>query len=310
MPIDIGKAKTISKKDRMNPDWEFTRPKFVLKDIILHKTTASALEDYIYFAKAQDRLFNNWGLAETHKFNKQLAVNLYGVPGTGKSMAAHVIASELKKPLISVNYAEIESKYVGETAKNITSLFNFAKAQDAIIFFDEADAILSKRVTNMSSATDVSVNQTRSVLLSLMNDHEGIIIFTTNFIENYDSAFMRRILSHVKFVLPENDERKTLWQKYIPSRFPIENLDLNELVRKSHGLSGSEISNCVLKAAIKAARLELPRVKMEHFYSSISEILDSKIENEAKYHIEKKQVNEEHVINQIGAEATMELKRA
>ena len=308
MPVDIQKASLHGKP--IDSDYEFTIPKFTLRDIILPKTTASALEDYIFFVKVQDQIFNDWGLVETHKFSKQFAVNLYGESGTGKTMAAHVIASELDKPLISVNYAEIESKYVGETAKNITKLFALAKEQDAILFFDEADAILSKRVTNMSSATDVSVNQTRSVLLSLMNDHEGIIIFTTNFIENYDSAFMRRILSHIKFTLPESYERKCLWEMYIPNRFPVIDLDISELVNRSKGLSGSEISNCVLKTAIKAARLEVPSVEMDYFYSSILEILSSKRDNISKNYIDKNFVDEDYVIGQIGINATKELKSA
>lgn len=101
---------------------------------------------------------------------KQIAINLYGLPGTGKTMAAHAIASALKRPMFAVNYADIESKYVGETSKNLTRLFKEAELIDAIIFFDEADAMLSRRVTNMSNSTDVSVNQTRSVLLTLMNN--------------------------------------------------------------------------------------------------------------------------------------------
>lgn len=308
MPINVEKVNVQAKV--VDSDYEFTKPKFTLKDIILPQATSSALEDYIYFVKVQDEIFNNWGLGETHKFSKQLAVNLYGEPGTGKTMAAHVIASELNKPLISVNYSEIESKYVGETAKNITKLFMLAKEQGAILFFDEADAILSKRVTNMSSATDVSVNQTRSVLLSLMNDHEGIIIFTTNFIENYDAAFMRRILSHIKFTLPESYQRKSLWEKYIPSRLPVEDLNILELVSRSNGLSGSEISNCVLKAAIKAARLEVPKIEMDYFYSSILEVLSSKRENKSKLCIDKNFVDEDYVVSQIGLNETKELKTA
>lgn len=88
-------------------------------------------------------------------------------------MCAHAIAKELNKKIICVNYADIESKYVGETSKNLTSLFDYAKENDFVIFFDEADALLSKRVTNMSSSTDVSVNQTRSVLLTFVNDSLG-----------------------------------------------------------------------------------------------------------------------------------------
>ena len=87
--------------------------------------------------------------------------------------------------------------YVGETSKNLSFLFQTATEQDAVIFFDEADALLSKRVTNMTSATDVSVNQNRSVLLNLLNQYHGVILFATNFIQNFDAAFLRRIKYHI-----------------------------------------------------------------------------------------------------------------
>ena len=137
-------------------------------------------------------------------------------------MSAHAIASALGKKLICVNYADIESKYVGETSKNLTRLFNDPNNRDDIIFFDEADALLSKRVTDMSSATDVSVNQTRSVLLTLLNSYEGMVIFATNFISNYDSAFMRRIHYHIRFNLPNAELRKKLWAHYIPEKMEEE----------------------------------------------------------------------------------------
>ena len=91
-----------------------------------------------------------------------------------------------------------------------------------MIFFDEADALLSKRVTNMTSATDVSVNQTRSVLLTLLNDYRGVIIFATNFISNFDSAFMRRIRHHIEFHLPGKEMREKLWRFYITSKMPVD----------------------------------------------------------------------------------------
>lgn len=312
MPVDI-KNKIIAKhrnekEERLDTGFNFTKPKYSIEDIVLPKKTANVLKDYIYFIQVQDKIFDQWGLSKTHRFEKRLSVNLYGAPGTGKTMGAHVIANELNLPLISVNYAEIESKYVGETAKNITKLFQIAKENNAILFFDEADALLSKRVTNMSSSTDVSVNQTRSVLLSLMNDHDGIIIFTTNFIENYDSAFMRRILSHIEFTLPDDYERALLWKKYIPNELPVEGFDLINLVNKSSGLSGSEISNCVLKTAIKSARNNNQVIKMNLFYESIDEIVKSKQANDPNTIINTKIVSEDHVVNQIGIEATTELK--
>ena len=103
-----------------------------------------------------------------------------------KRWRANAIASQLGFKLLRVNYADIESKFVGETSKNLERLFSIAKEKHAVLLFDEADALLSKRVTDMTSATDVSVNQTRSVLLTLLDGYDGMVIFTTNFISNYD----------------------------------------------------------------------------------------------------------------------------
>lgn len=135
--------------------------------------------DYAHNSKV---VFEDWGLEFTHKYSKRMGINLYGPSGTGKTMAAHAIANYLGRKILIVNYADLESKYVGETPKNIRKAFQTAKDTHSVIFFDEADAILSRRVTNMSNATDVSVNQTRSVMLMLLNDYQDFIIFATNFI--------------------------------------------------------------------------------------------------------------------------------
>lgn len=252
------------------------------------------------YQKNAELIFNEWGLSQTHAHQRQIAINLYGLPGTGKTMASHAIAHALDKPLIEVNYSEIESKYVGETSKNLTKLFATAKEQDAIIFFDEADAMLSRRVTNMSNSTDVSVNQTRSVLLTLMNNHEGLIIFTTNFIENYDSAFMRRILSHISFELPSLQNRIKLWQQYIPSSLPLSaDVNFEILAQKSDGLSGSDISTCVLKSALSSARENLSHVSLTHFERAINEVKASQKQTAPKTTVTTNMVSEEYAKSQL-----------
>lgn len=283
--------------------FSLTAPKFTVKDLILPQTTLASIQDFLSYQQHADKIFNEWGLSTTHAHQRQIAVNLYGLPGTGKTMAAHAIAHALGKSLIAVNYADIESKYVGETSKNITTLFKEAAENNAIIFFDEADAMLSRRVTNMSSATDVSVNQTRSVLLTLMNNHEGLIIFTTNFIENYDPAFMRRILSHILFELPDEDNRTALWQKYIPKALP-HTTDLTELAKISNGLSGSDIANCVLKSALSSARQNKTVVEFVDFEKAILEVKASKKANQKSTlppnaTVTTKTVSEEYVQSQL-----------
>lgn len=288
-----------SPKDRPKKEIDFplSDPKYSLDDMIITDEVKEELSTIIEAEKCWKRVFEDWGLAEVMGDRRNLFVNLYGYPGTGKTMAAHAIAKAIGKKMICVNYAEIESKYVGETSKNLTRLFKTASEKNAVIFFDEADAFLSKRVTNMNNSTDVSVNQTRSVLLTLLNDFNGVIIFATNFLSNYDSAFMRRIQYHVKFELPNKELREKLWRRYIPSKMPAD-IDFKAIADKYDGISGSDISTAVLKAALKAARRNESIVSTAYFEDSIKTIIDSKQENSG-LKVTKRPVTEEYALTQI-----------
>lgn len=254
-------------------------PKYSLDDIILPNSIKEQILDVADYAQNSKIVYEQWGLEKTHKYSKRIGINLYGAPGTGKTMAAHALAKYLGRKILIVNYADIESKYVGETPKNIRKVFEVAKETNSILFFDEADAILSKRVTNMTGATDVSVNQTRSVMLMLMNDYQDFIIFATNFIENFDPAFMRRISMHIKFELPDFECRKKLWNLYIPNIMP-NNIDIDEIAEKYEGLSGSDISNAVLMGAFKAARQHDSLVDKKYIFEMVEGILASKSANQ------------------------------
>ena len=253
-------------------------PKYTLDDIILSDAVKAQILDVATYAENSYRVFELWGFKTTHKYSRRIGINLYGAPGTGKTMAAHAIAKNLGRKILVVNYADIESKYVGETPKNIRKVFEVAKKTDSILFFDEADAILSKRVTNMTQAVDVSVNQTRSVMLMLMNEFQDFIIFATNFISNFDPAFMRRISIHVKFELPDVECRKKLWAMYIPKELP-NNIDVDEIAKKFDGLSGSDIANAMLNAAFKAARLRADLLDKSLVFEAVQNILESKNAN-------------------------------
>lgn len=295
---NIHKQKT---SDNMETNFQIQIPKYSFEDIILANNVIEQLQDVIYSKKNREKVFDEWGLSTVLSEDvNRLAVNLYGPPGTGKTMAAHVIANELNRNLLCVNYSEIESKYVGETAKNLEKVFKFAKDKNLIIFFDEADAMLSKRVSNMNNSTDVSVNQTRSVLLMLMNDYEDIILFATNFINNFDEAFMRRIQFHIKFELPCSKTRKILWDKYIPKKMP-NTANIHELADNYDNVSGSDISNAVRMAAFKAARLNENYVDNKYFHESISNIINSKKENKGleNQKVTERFVSEEYAKSQI-----------
>ena len=137
---------------------------------------------------------------------------------------------------------------------------------------------MSKRVTEMTKAVDVSVNQTRSVMLMLMNEYQDFIIFATNFIENFDPAFMRRISMHVKFELPDLDCRRRLWRMYIPEELP-NNINIDKLAANYEGISGSDISNAMLNAAFKAARQNADKLDEKLVCEAIESIIDSKAAN-------------------------------
>lgn len=281
MPINPKKAADEPKPVEQTPVEEVfvpEEPKWSLDEIILPAEVKAQILDVATYSENSHRVFELWGFKRTHKFSRRIGVNLYGAPGTGKTMAAHAIAKELGKKILIVNYADIESKYVGETPKNIRKAFEAAKSSGSILFFDEADAILSKRVTNMTQAVDVSVNQTRSVMLMLMNEYQDFIIFATNFIENFDPAFMRRISIHVKFTLPDEDCRRQLWKMYTPPELP-NNLDFDELAKKFDGISGSDISNAMLNAAFKAARLKVDELDKSLVFEAVENILASKRAN-------------------------------
>lgn len=282
MPIGNRIDENVSKKKEIQKsDMTFIpeEPKYSLDDIILPDNVKEQILDIADYAKNSKIVFEEWGLQKTHKYSKRLGINLYGASGTGKTMAAHAIAKHLRRKILIVNYADIESKYVGETPKNIRKAFEVAKQTHSILFFDEADAILSKRVTNMSSATDVSVNQTRSVMLMIMNDYQDFIIFATNFIENFDPAFMRRISMHVRFDLPDYKCRKQLWKLYIPDKMPND-IDIDELANKYSSISGSDIANAVLMSAFKAARHNENLVSKQYIFETIESILVSKKANQ------------------------------
>lgn len=289
-------------KDKQFTLFQSEEPQYSFSDIILNSNTYEAIQDVLVLYEKRELLFDKWGLGNTQRKQNRAGINLYGAPGTGKSMAAHAIANQLGRKILTVDYSQIESKYVGETSKNLVAMFNYAKESRAVIFFDEADALLSRRVTNMSNSTDVSVNQTRSTLLVLINEYDDLILFASNFITNYDPAFIRRILAHVKFELPDEENRFKLWQKYIPPSLPTD-ADIRKLAGKYNGISGSDISNAVLNASLRTARLDEPFVKHTYFEEAIERIIKSKADNDNLGTLTSRRVvSEDYVKSQFGGE--------
>ena len=193
-----------------------------------------------------DQLEAAWKLSQIRPMKGRCVINFYGASGTGKTRAALGIALQLGKPLYQVDYSAIVSKYLGDTAKHIVLAFKQATELGAVLFFDEADSLLSRRVSTGESCS-TSINQNRNTLMQELDRFSGVVIMTTNLFGNYDEAMLRRIARHVEFRLPDESMRQRLFRMHLPNpeRTPS---DLSAVARSSNGLSGGDILNVCLNA--------------------------------------------------------------
>lgn len=233
-------------------------PRYKLEQMILEDDIQQQLEDVVALVNMQDKIYNDWGFEDVDPKPRAI-INFFGPSGTGKTMAAHALAHKFGVKILSLNYADIESKFVGDAPKNLMAAFDIAREHNALLFFDEADSFLGKRITNVTHSADQAVNSLRSQLLMLLEEHSGTVIFATNLIENYDSAFQSRILKHIKFSLPTKKLRLELIKKMMPPKLPYDSMEFNEenlayLVELSEGFSGREIKNAVLNGIIRSAK--------------------------------------------------------
>jgi len=241
---------TAEKKQDELPIFTATKPRHTFDKIVLPITVKKRIMATLSVIEKQDLVYHTWGFDEVDGIPRAV-INFFGQPGTGKTMCAHAIAAHLNKPLLALNYSEIESKYVGDAPKNLKHAFDTAKEMDAILFFDEADSFLGKRIQNVSQGSDQALNSLRSQMLILLEEHEGVVIFATNLVSNFDKAFESRILDSIEIPLPDRKGRARLIQKMIPSRLPlaqpITGRQLFEASDIVDGLSGREIKNALLK---------------------------------------------------------------
>jgi ATP-dependent 26S proteasome regulatory subunit len=248
-------------------------PRRRLADLVIGAETEWQLKTALAKIKHHDRLYHDWGLETVHPEGRSVAINLYGPPGTGKSFAAEGIAEHLGRPIIRVDYAQIESRFVGDTPKNIVAAFEAARLAGAVLFFDEADSVLSRRVTNITQAADYGVNVSRSTLLLQLDSFEGVVLFATNLAANYDPAFVRRILAHVYFPLPDGAALTRLWRYHLPAQLPLEAaVTPDSLAVRSTGLSGGDVLNVVILAASAAVEREAAAVSLADFELALAQV--------------------------------------
>ena len=253
-------------------------PERTFSDVILPPATRRTLDEALAQVRNHTLIFNRWGLGERHASGLGLAFNFAGAPGTGKTICAEAIAHALGMKLLVVNYAEVESMWVGETPKNIVAAFRAATEQNAVLFFDEADAIASRRSAGSGLPHMREANITVNVLLRELEEFNGVVIFATNLAANFDPAFERRIRTHVRFEMPGLEERERIWQVQVhPSKTPLaRDVDFRALAER-YAASGGDIKNAVIKAAVSAAAEPgadaVKRIHQRHLERGMEEVM-------------------------------------
>lgn len=276
-PISISRLFGISGRRAV----ETVAPRRTFDDVILPLATRRALQAALAQVTQHDLIFKGWGLGERHSTGLGLAFNFAGPPGTGKTICAEAIAQSLGRQLMVVRYAELESMWMGETAKNVAAIFRSAREDQAVLFFDEADAIAARRSTALDNGSQRESNSVVNVLLQELERYTGVVIFATNLAANFDPAFERRIRTHVIFELPGEPERVRIWKAQLhPTRTPLAgDVDFNALAR-DYEVSGGDIQNAVLKAALAAAAEPIPdaakKIHQRHFLAGMEQVVANK----------------------------------
>ena len=244
------------------PIAQVVQPRFTLSDLVLAPPTKEGLEDALTELRHKGLMYRRWGLKKVMRKTKGLSLLFAGPPGTGKTMAAEGIASELGRPLHVVNYAQLENMWVGETEKNIEHVFRGALDAGAVLFFDEADAVFQRRGFMATPWMNRDVN----VLLSQMENYPGVVILATNLAKVMDKALDRRVDIAVEFPMPDVELRRSIFERLVPKEAPLaKDVDFDVLAKK-YSMSGGSILNVVRQAMRNSLRRgRRHRITMDDF---------------------------------------------
>jgi hypothetical protein len=243
-------------------------PRYVWEDIVLPRQQLAILHMICATVRQRPTVYGDWGFDRKLSLGKGLIALFSGPSGTGKTMSAEIIANELGLDLFKINLSAVVSKYIGETEKNLENIFSEAQDSDAILFFDEADALFGKR-SEVKDAHDRYANIETAYLLQRTEEYNGLVILASNIKKNMDEAFIRRIHFLIDFPFPEEPERLEIWRRTFPAQAPLDqDLDLPFLAHKLK-ITGGNIRNIILAAAFMAAE-EQQAIGMRHLVRGAS----------------------------------------
>jgi SpoVK/Ycf46/Vps4 family AAA+-type ATPase len=227
------------------------------EDLVIPVEVYEGLREMIAYARHGQRVYEEWDFGPRHSLSQGISALFTGPPGTGKTMCASVMARELDMELFRVDLSRLVSKWIGETERNLSKVFDEAEQSNAIILFDEADSLFAKR-TEVKTSVDRYANLEVNFLLQRMEAFSGVTILTSNFEDTIDSAFKRRLTFRLRFEKPDADARAALWQKMFPPSAPIApDTDFARLASRFE-MSGGNIRNAAVRAAFLAAEEERP----------------------------------------------------
>lgn len=249
---DLAAAARLQTRHRLSTLAVPIQPNYGWDDIVLPADTTAQLEDICARVTNREQVLGEWGFGDALAYGRGVTALFAGPPGTGKTMAAEVIARALGIDLYKIDLAAVVSKYIGETEKNLEEIFTAATDANAILFFDEADALFGKRST-VRDAHDRYANIEIAYLLQRMERYDGVAILATNQRENLDEAFTRRLAFVVDFPVPGDSDRERIWRIRLPRETPqATDIDFAALAR-AFRLPGGNITNIVVAAAYAAA---------------------------------------------------------